>query len=147
MNLTNNQKAELAILLWFGDNPKASDDDIQKFFDYSDKGIGRSDAERALSQPKDFNPGFIALMKAKKYRDLQISEWKMDWGSTLNAWSFLDEPLYIVEWIAKRLDREAIIKAWRENKVNEHRRAAYKYNKIIENKPFNKTMGVSRSYA
>lgn len=145
MKFTKNQRAELDILLWFADRTEFSESSIKKFFDYSDKGIGRDDAERALLQPKDFEPDFVTLLLAKRNRDLQINEWKLDWGGMTNAWSFIDEPRYIAEWVAKVLDREAIILAWHENKVNENRRAVYKYKKQIEDKPFNRYMGISRS--
>lgn len=144
MKLTRKQQKELDILLWFADYPKVTDDDIKQFFDYSDKGIGNADS--VLTQPNEYSSGFVALMSAKRNRDLQITDWKADWGHTVTAWDFIDEPQHIAEWVAEKLDREAVMRFWHENRVNYHRRLAYKYKKITDAKPMNKTMFVSRTH-
>ena len=153
MKLTKNQKKELTVLLWFRplNSPKGevTQDDIKKFFDYSDKGIGRQDAELCLAQPAGFSPGFVGLMAGKKYRDLQVKDWKEGWGNPdagcVTSWDFIHEPREIAEWVTEVLDREAIILHWHEERIREHRREAYKYRRIIATKSSNRPMEVSRS--
>lgn len=159
MNLSKKQQNELALIKWFVGDVEITEADVKKFFDYSDRGIGKKDAQRALYNPQDYTPGFVALISSKGRRDLQVQAWKEDWGDTLNAWSFIDEPQFVVEWIAKVLDREAILMAWHENqaemkrwykpwgwkKARTHREFEEYYQELIDNKPFNKPMTVSRS--
>ena len=142
MKLTNKQKFEVSILAWFSDKP-FNDNDIRIFFEYSDKGMHK---ELGL------NLGGNPLLIAKKHRDITVKQWMEDWGDTLNAWSFLDEPQFIVEWIAKTLDRESIIMAWHENKYRwwkpwswKHKQIVAHYQQTIDNKSLNKPLEVRRS--
>jgi hypothetical protein len=146
VRLSTKQQRELEILRWFTDYSKdITDEDIKRYFDASDRGIGAKDAKLALLNPSKYPAGFSKLIAAKSRRDLQIESWKEDWGSTVNAWSFTDEPQVIAEWVAEVLDREAIIMEWHRAEMNRQRRLVYKYQRIIDNKPFNKSMEVTRS--
>lgn len=138
--LTNKQKYELSILGWFADKP-FNDKDVQVFFERSTKGLHKS-------VKWEDNP----VMVAKVRRDIQVKYWMEDWGDTLNAWSFIDEPQHIAEWVAKTLDREAVIMAWHEHRYRwwnpsswQHKKLALHYRGIIDKKPFNKPLEVRRS--
>lgn len=144
MKLTSKQRKELDVLRWFARKPEAiTDSDVQDYFAYSDRGE-KKELGKALLQPKNFSEGIVTLLQAKKNREVTVKMWMEDWGGNLNAWSFMDESLYMAEWIAETLDRPAILWAWHVNKSNEHRRHAYRLNKQLNNR-HNKPLTVRRS--
>lgn len=153
MRLTLKQRTELAVLKWFADSPSSiSDENIREYFQWSDQGKHKDKAQavlmgRALGR-QDISDGFKTLVAAKMSRDLQVKMWKEDWGTEgmpITSWDFIHEPQEVVEWVAKTLDRESIISEWHKERAREHRRAAYKYDKTMQAKPFNRSMQVSRS--
>lgn len=120
MKLTKKQQQEIDVLKWFAQKPYLiTDDDIQTFIEISEQGKHKDIATRALLQPKDFSQGIVELLAAKKNREITVKMWMEDWGDTVNSWSFTDEPQLIAEWIAKTLDREAIMVAWHEARAEE----------------------------
>lgn len=138
MKLTNKQQKELDVLLWFGAEPIA--EEIKVFFERSTKGLH-----------KDLRWEDNSLMIAKRNRDLQVAMWMEDWGDTLNAWSFLDEPQFIVEWIAEKLDRPAIVWAWHDAHYRwwnpfswKHKKIAQSYQQTMDGRQ-NKSLEVRRS--
>lgn len=149
MKLTKKQSKELSILMWFCDYDKSvSETDIEMFFDMSDKGKNKELAADLIAQ-RTFEPrGFKILLVAKMRRDLQVKQWKEDWGDAsmgITPYDFVHEPKEVVEWVSEVLDREIIMLEWYKERVRENRREAYRLEKVIEEKPFNKLMTVSRS--
>lgn len=108
--LSSKQERELKILrYWIPSNFKhkrITAKQVNEFFAWSDRGIAHG--RNTLSD----NDGFCALFWAKNRRDLQISSYLEDYGSTMNAWSFDEMPRYIVEDIAKRMKKPSIIEKY-----------------------------------
>lgn len=146
MKLTKKQQYELKTLGWFLVGDESSDQDIKDYFALNDKGI-----KKPLSTIAPYN-GYDRLVFAKRDRDLQIASYREDWGDTLNAWSFLDEPQDYVEWVADKLDRPAIICEWHKDKIRwwklwlnrPHKKAVAEYEAEMEGR-INKPMGHRRS--
>jgi len=111
MKLTKNQQFEIDTLKHFiPSNVKfqeITDKDIEKFFNWSDKGIPHNEN---IVISKD---GFSALMWAKNRRDLQITTYIEDWGETLTAVDFVDEPEELAIFFSKRMKKPGIYTIWK----------------------------------
>lgn len=112
MKLSNKQAIEIKVLrYWIPSDVKfkrITDKQITDFFLWSDR--GRPHGRNVLTD----RDGFCALFWAKNRRDLQISSYLEDWGETIMAWDFDEMPQYIVEDIAKRMRKPAIIECYRK---------------------------------
>lgn len=116
MKLSRKQERELKILrYWIPSNyshKRITQKQVDDFFAWSDR--GKPHGRNVLGVSRDNKAdGFTALYWAKNRRDLQIASYKEDWGNTVSAWTFDEEPRYIVEDIAKRLKKPAILECWR----------------------------------
>jgi hypothetical protein len=111
MKLSNKQKQELEAIRYFIPSwvtfDPITDKDIETFFAWSDRGIKLKINVMSMERT-----GLHALYYGKKYRDLQITSYLEDWGTYMNAWSFDEMPLNIVEYIAKRINKPAILEAY-----------------------------------
>ena len=112
MKLSKKQRDELAAIEYFIPSwvefEPVTDYDIERFFAWSDKGV-KLDIN-LLSPPWT---GLHALFYGKKYRDLQITSYLEDWGNTMNAWSFNEMPKDVAAYIAKRMDKPAIMECYK----------------------------------
>ena len=59
-----------------------TDEDIRRFFYWSDRGIGKDEIEREARQT---NTGLTALYWGKQRRDLQVSSYIEDWGTFVDS--------------------------------------------------------------
>lgn len=113
MRLSNKQQKELRIIEHFvPDNtnfPEPTEEDIEDFFAFSDKGEKR----REINRNRPFN-GYDRLMWAKNRREVTVSMWREDWGYILTAMDFLDEPREIAEFASKALSKPGIMELWQE---------------------------------
>lgn len=100
---SHKQARELRILKWWKPGNVAwgriTDKQVAAFFAWSDKGIPHG---RNTLTDRD---GFCALFWAKNRRDLQITQYREDWGTIMNAWSFSGIPREVKDDIAKRLGK------------------------------------------
>lgn len=109
LKLSRKQRRELDVLFyWVPSNcafRRITAKQVLDYFAWSDKGIPHG---RNVMANRD---GFCALYWAKNRRDLQITSYLEDWGSTMNAWSFTGMPRLVVEDIARRMNKPAILVA------------------------------------
>lgn len=133
MKLSAKQQNELRIVKYFIPSTikysAITDDDTQRFFDWSDRGI---DKEKVKQEALKTTSGLSALYWGKQRRDLQLASWSEDWGNTLSAWDFEDEPEFIAMWVADKLKKPGIKLVWYEARAREYRRKAHKVRKEID---------------
>lgn len=115
MKLTNKNCREIEILEMFKPamfhNIPITDNDIKRFFDYSDRGRGKDEYTKRIAnetQTKKYT-GLSAMHWAKRNRDLTVRMWEEDWGSTLNAYSFVPDTRPMAEFASKSLHKLAIL--------------------------------------
>ncbi len=125
MRLTSKNHNEMKLLAYYTPGfLKAipiDDESAKVYFDWSDRGIGREHVETRVAEEnrtKKFT-GLSALYFAKRYRDLAITSYLEDWGTTVTALDFMDEPYEIVEFLAKALKKPAILTFWRTHNAPE----------------------------
>lgn len=87
-----------------------TDNDVRRYFDWSDKGIGKEGIEREARQT---NTGLAALYWGKQRRDLQVASYIEDWGTYLTPFDFVDEPEFLVTWLARVMHKPFLLTAWR----------------------------------
>jgi hypothetical protein len=114
MRLTRKQVKELEVVRWFiptnGTFMDITNDDIERYFAWSDRGVGSEELHREALHT---NTGLSALYWGKQRRDLQITSYLEDWGRTCTAVDFMDEPVAIVEHLAKAMGKPAILTFWK----------------------------------
>lgn len=86
-----------------------TDADVQTYLDWSDRGIGKKEIEQEAMQK---TTGLAAMYWGKNRRDLQISSYLEDWGSTCTAMDFVEEPREVVEFIARAMKKPGILHCW-----------------------------------
>lgn len=114
MKLTKKQQVDLDTICYFiPSNVKftpITDEDITRYFNWSDKGKGGARIKREAMQT---NTGLSALYWGKQRRDLQVTQYIEDWGKYITATDFVDEPLFLVEWLSKVMKKRGILGMWR----------------------------------
>lgn len=86
-----------------------TDEDIRKFFDWSDKGIG---GDNIKQQAMSTHTGLSALYWGKQRRDLQVTSYLQDWG-LITAADFVDEPEFLAIWLSKVMKKPGILTMWK----------------------------------
>lgn len=119
MKLTAKQRKELVVLKHFIPANctfrPITDDDIACYFAWSDKGIGKADVERLVGEEgrqRSFS-GLAALYYAKRYREVAVAGYMEDWGTYCNAMDFVDEPREVAEYVAKAINKPAVMTMWK----------------------------------
>lgn len=106
MKLTKNQQLDLdTILYYYTSEVEPTEDDIKAYFAWSDKG-DKSFIERKT-------PGAERLKAGKKYRDLQVTSYKEDWGKYITVTDLAEEPEFICKWLSKVMKKPAIYSMWK----------------------------------
>lgn len=113
--MTKSQQKEITILKYFA-NPiwakPITDDDIKKYFEWSEQGLHKDQTSSALSTVKD---GFDTLVACKRWRHRHIEMYEESILSCDMPYiSILDGmPLEVVEYLAKEmfkgLDKDLIM--------------------------------------
>lgn len=105
MGLTNKQQKDLETIKYFIPdclkNIEITDDDVIKFFEYSDKGMHKEDIKGNY-----FNDGFNVLIQGKRWRGIHIHElWEqgiLD-GSVPYMVLVEDMPRSVVDFMKKEM--------------------------------------------
>lgn len=100
--------------------------DAEIYFDWSDRGKRRTEIESRIAdenRTKNFT-GLSALYFGKRYRDLAITSYIEDWGETLTADDFTDEPREIAEFVAKAIHKPGLLAYWKMFNAQEELNAA-----------------------
>lgn len=103
MRLSQKQREDLESALYYAPSNCAfeepTDEDIRRYFNWSDKGIGKESIVADMQAEVQQNAGrtgtysgFAKIYFGKRNRELMITMYLEDWGDTMNALSFADEP-------------------------------------------------------
>lgn len=120
MKLSKKQQEDLASALYYAPGNcifnEPTEADIKRYFDWSDKGIGKKQIEADMSLENRKNAGtsnaysgFAKIYYGKRNRELMITMYLEDWGDTVNAWSFSDEPETVKAFLRRAMKKEAIV--------------------------------------
>lgn len=107
MKLSKKQELDLKSVLYFYENgAKPTDDDIEAYFAWSDRGDKRFTTLDT--------PGANTIRYGKQYRDVQVTAYKQDWGKYITATDFAtEEPRWYCEWVGNVLKKPAILVMWK----------------------------------
>lgn len=109
MKLSKKQRLDLKTAMYFipsnYKHGQITDEDIGRFFAWSDKGIGKESIKQEAMQT---NTGLAALYWGKQRRDLQVTSYIEDWGWYITCTDLADEPEFICEWLAKVMRKPII---------------------------------------
>lgn len=119
MRLSKKQHEDLESALYYTPSncvfKPVSEQDIKRYFDWSDKGIGKKQIEDDLRAEIQRNSakstkysGFAKICFGKRNRELMITMYLEDWGSTMNAWSFPEEPESIKNFLRRAMKKEIV---------------------------------------
>lgn len=114
MKLTAKQQLDLDTIRYYipehYEHSPITDEDIKRYFDWSDKGKGGDDIKREALQT---NSGIAALYWGKNRRDLQVTSYIEDWGTYITSTDLAsEEPEYICRWLAKVMNKPVIYTMW-----------------------------------
>lgn len=117
--LTNKNRNEMKILTYhmpaFLKDAEITPEDAKTYFDWSDRGVGAKEVEARVfdeNRTKSFT-GLSALYFGKRNRDLAITSYKEDWGTTCTAGDFTDEPREVVEFVSKAIGKPRLLAYWK----------------------------------
>jgi hypothetical protein len=114
MKLTNKQQLDIDTVKHFiPSNVKfkdLSDEDIERYFDWSDRGI---DKQVIVTEAMQSDSGIASLYWGKQRRDLQVTSYIEDWGSYITSVDFIEEPRFLVEWLSKVMKKPGILDMWK----------------------------------
>lgn len=113
MKLTRKQSAELEAIRYFipdnYEHQPVQERDVERFFAWSDRGV---DGEGVKREAMQTNTGLSALYWGKQRRDLQVTSYLEDWGSTVTAIDFVHEPRPVVEWLSDAMGKPGVLTMW-----------------------------------
>lgn len=145
MKLSQKQREDLDSALYFAPTncfyKEVTNEDIKRYFDMSDKGIGKKEIEYQLAKENQEKAGrnikysgLAKIIHGKRNRDLQITSYLEDWGNGISFVDFDSEPEQVVKFISRSMKKPAIMMSWHRSQKNYHARQEYKISKGIEEK-------------